>query len=70
MTVYVIDTNVVSDITAPVPNPAVLAKLVTHRQDTLCLCDAVDYEIRCGYLKTSATTRLSAYENTVKRQFQ
>lgn len=70
MTVYVIDTNVISDIAAPMPKPAVLANLAKHRQDTLCLCEAVDYEIRRGYLKTGASGKLRAYENQVKRQFQ
>lgn len=70
MTVYVMDTNVVSDIAAPKPSPAVLTHLVKHRQDILCLCDAVDYEIRRGYLKTAAATKLKAYETKVKRQFQ
>jgi len=70
MTVYVMDTNVVSDIAAPKPLSTVLANLAKHRQDTLCLCEAVDYEIRRGYLKTSATTKLRAYETKVKRQFQ
>jgi len=70
MTVYVMDTNVVSDIAAPKLISTVLANLAKHRQDTLCLCAAVDYEIRRGYLKTSATTKLRAYENKVKRQFQ
>lgn len=69
MTVYVMDTNVFS-IVAPVPNPTVLANLARRRQDTLCVCEAVDYEIRRGYLKTNATTRLAAYESKVKQQFQ
>lgn len=70
MTVYVMDTNVFSDIVAPVPNPTVLANLAGHRQDTLCLCEAVDYEIRRGYPKANATSKLRAYENKVKQQFQ
>ncbi|MBL8155820.1 MAG: type II toxin-antitoxin system VapC family toxin [Anaerolineae bacterium] len=70
MTVYIIDTNVFSDIVAPVPNPTVLGNLARHRQDTLCRCEAVDYEIRRGYLKTNATTRLATYESKVKQQFQ
>jgi predicted nucleic acid-binding protein len=70
MTIYIIDTNVISDIVAPSANPPVLANLAKHRQDTLCLCEAVDYEIRRGYFKIGATSKLSAYENKVKRQFQ
>lgn len=70
MTVYIIDTNVISDIAAPTPNQIVLEHFVRHRYDTLCLCEAVDYEIERGYLKTGATTRLRAYENKVRQQFQ
>jgi predicted nucleic acid-binding protein len=70
MTIYVMDTNIVSDLAAPIPKPEVLANFAKHRQDTLCLCEAVDYEIRRGYLKSSATSKLKAYENKVKRQFQ
>lgn len=70
MTLYVMDTNVVSDIAAPIPNKEVLGNLLKHRQDTLCLCEAVDYEIRRGYLKVGATSKLDIYENKVKRQFQ
>jgi predicted nucleic acid-binding protein len=70
MTLYVVDTNVFSDLAAPEPNRTVLANLARHRQDTLCLCEAVDYEIRRGYLKVSAASRLNAYETKVKQQFQ
>lgn len=70
MTIYVLDTNVVSDIAAPVPKPAVIANLVQHRQDTLCLCEVVDCEIRRGYLKTATISKLNTYENKVKQQFQ
>lgn len=70
MSVYVMDTNVISDIAAPIPKPIVLANLAKHQQDTLCLCEAVDYEIRRGYFKTAATSKLRAYENKVKQQFQ
>ncbi|MCU0499525.1 MAG: hypothetical protein MUF87_19420 [Anaerolineae bacterium] len=30
----------------------------------------MDYEIRRGYFKTSATNKLSTYENKIKQQFQ
>ncbi len=70
MTVFVLDTNVISDIVAPAPNPNVLAQLASHQLDTLCLCEAVDYEVRLGYLKTRAMTRLSAYQQLIKPQFQ
>ncbi len=70
MSIYVLDTNVLSDVAAPEPNQTVLHHLAGHRQDILCLCEAVDYEIRRGYLKTGATSKLSAYENKVRRQFQ
>jgi tRNA(fMet)-specific endonuclease VapC len=70
MSVFVLDTNVISDLVAPIPNVNVLAKIVAHRQDTLCLCEAVDYEVRRGFLKTGATGRLRVYEQTIKPQFQ
>jgi predicted nucleic acid-binding protein len=70
VTIYVIDTNVISDLAAPAPKSNVLANLARHVHNTLCLCEAVDYEIRRGYLKVGAVSRLAAYESTVKRQFQ
>jgi predicted nucleic acid-binding protein len=70
VTIYMINTNVISDLAAPVPKSTVLANLAKHVDDTLCLCEAVDYEIRRGYLKAGALSRLGAYEYTVKRQFQ
>lgn len=70
MTIYVIDTNVISDLAAPAPKSTVFANLARHIRDTLCLCEAVDYEIRRGYLKTGALSKLAVYEHTVKRQFQ
>src|SRR5690606_5599591 len=39
-------------------------------QDTLCLCEAVDYEVRRGYLRTNATTKLSLYAQRIRPQFQ
>lgn len=70
MTVFVLDTNVISDIVSPKPNAEVIANIAAHRQHTLCLCEAVDYEVRRGYLKTGATAKLSVYEQKIKPQFQ
>lgn len=70
MTVFVLDTNVISDIVAPQPNTTVLNQLSKNRQHTLCLCEAVDYEVRRGYLKAGASTRLRVYEERIKPQFQ
>lgn len=70
MTVFVLDTNVISDIVAPTPNATVLARLAANRTHTLCLCEPVDYEIRRGYLKRNATTRLKIYESRIRPQFQ
>lgn len=70
MTVYVVDTNLISDIAAPTPKANVLNNMTAHRQDTVCLCEAVDYEVRRGYLRIGATTRLQAYERVIKPQFQ
>ena len=58
MTIFVLDTNVIADIVAPKPNAAVIRQIAVQRQHTLCLCEAVDYEVRRGYLKTNASTRL------------
>ena len=70
MTVFVLDTNVLSDIIAPTPIQNVIAKIAAHRQDTICLCEAVEYEVRRGYLKTSATGKLKIYEERINPQFQ
>jgi predicted nucleic acid-binding protein len=70
MTVFVLDTNVLADIAAPTPPAAVLAKFLYRQRDALCLCEAVDYEIRRSYLKTRAVTRLKAYEEELKPQFE
>ena len=58
MTIFVLDTNVISDMVSPKPNAAVVANLAAHREQTLCLCEAVDYEVRRGYLKTGAIEHL------------
>jgi len=70
MTVFVLDTNVISDIVAPQPNTTVLNQISKNRQHTLCLCEPVDYEVRRGYLKAGASTRLRVYEERIKPQFQ
>jgi len=70
MMVFVLDTNVISDMVAPKPNPDVLRQLAAQRQQAICLCEAVDYEVRRGYLKSKATTRLRVYEERIKPQFQ
>lgn len=70
MTLFVLDTNVISDMVSPKPNTEVIANIAAHRQHTLCLCEAVDYEVRRGYLKIGATAKLSVYEQKIKPQFQ
>jgi predicted nucleic acid-binding protein len=70
MSIFVLDTNVISDIVGPKPNTTVLANIAAHHQDTLCLCEAVDYEIRRGYLKTGAVAKLRLYEQGIMPQFQ
>jgi predicted nucleic acid-binding protein len=42
MTIFILDTNVISDIAMPTRNPAVLTRLTAHQPDILCLCEAVD----------------------------
>lgn len=70
MSVFVLDTNVISDIVAPQPNVNVLKHLSQHQQHTLCLCEAIDYEVRRGYIKVGASTRLRIYEERIRNQFQ
>jgi predicted nucleic acid-binding protein len=70
MTVFVLDTNVISDMVSPNPNVTVVNQIAAHRQHTICLCEAVDYEVRRGYLKTGATAKLRVYEERIKSQFQ
>ncbi len=70
MTVFVLDTNVISDMMAPTPVQNVIANIDFHRQDTICICEAVDYEIRRGFLKANATGRLRSFEQRIKPQFQ
>jgi predicted nucleic acid-binding protein len=70
MTIYVLDTNVISDLVAPLPRPSVLAKLALVQHDTLCLCEAVEYEVRRGYLKTNATSKIKTFEERVKTQLK
>lgn len=70
MTVFVLDTNVISDMVSPNPNVTVVNQIAAHRQHTICLCEAVDYEVRRGYLKTGATAKLRVYEERIKLQFQ
>ena len=68
--VFVLDTNVISDITNPEPNSNVLLHMNINQSSVLCLCQPVDYEIRRGYLKKGATRRLSVYNRQIKKQFR
>jgi hypothetical protein len=68
--IFILDTNVISDIVRPKPNPEILAQIAAHGHDTLCLCEPVDYEVRRGYLKTNAVTRLNIYEQQIKPEFE
>lgn len=70
MTVFVLDTNVISDIVRPAPNLTVVNHLEAHTEHILCLCEPVDYEVRRGYLKSDATTQLRIYEAHIRPQFQ
>ena len=70
MTIFVLDTNVISDLVAPAPLQKIIANVDAHRQHTICICAAVDYEIRRGYLKNNASGRLRIYEQQIKPQFQ
>lgn len=70
MTIFVLDTNVISDIVSPTPNLAVVDQIAAHRQHTICLCEAVDYEVRRGYLKAGVTAKLRIYEERIRPQFQ
>jgi len=71
MTIFILDTNVISDIVAPTPRNEVLHQIDMHRQqDIRCICEAVDYEVRRGYLKAKATSKLRIYEQRIKPQFQ
>jgi predicted nucleic acid-binding protein len=69
MTIFVLDTNVISDIAAPKPDANVVSNLALHRHDALYLCRAVDYEIRRGLLKNNAIVQLTRYEQSIKPWF-
>ncbi len=69
MPVFVLDTNVISDIAAPKPDVHVMSNLALYQQDALYLCSAVDYEVRRGLLKNNAIVQLTRYEQSIKPQF-
>ncbi len=68
MTNFVLDTNVISDLVNPRPRVEVLENLQLHEPDILYLCEPVDYEIRRGFIRRGATTRLKVYEQGIKKE--
>jgi len=68
VSVYVLDSNVISDMLLPRPIAAVLQQLTEHRQDTLCLCAPIEYEARRGNYKVNATAKLRNFEQLIKPQ--
>jgi predicted nucleic acid-binding protein len=67
---YVLDTNVISDIVNTKPNANVIAHLAANFRHDLYLCVPVDYEIRRGYIRRSATRKLQIYQTQIMPRFQ
>ena len=63
--IYVLDTNLISDISKL--NPFVLNHLQIARinKDTLYVCRPVYYELLRGHLRTNATTQLATLEKSI-----
>jgi predicted nucleic acid-binding protein len=59
-TVYVIDTNIISAL-RPGRNPALFRRLVQHRDQTLCLCEPVIFEVERGYEHRQAERQLAHF---------
>lgn len=59
--VYVLDTNIISKL-RPGRNPALWTKLETHKNDTLCLCEPVIFEVERGYHHSRATRQLKTFQ--------
>ena len=68
--IYLLDTNVIADITNPVPNQTVLLHLRNHRQNnTICLCEPVIYEVERGWKHRRAEKKLQQFRQQVFPQF-
>lgn len=65
--VYIFDTNAISAMIEE--DAAIVMKLRAIQLDTLVLCQPVDYEIRRGFLKNNAVSRLNSYETRIKPLF-
>lgn len=58
--VYVLDTNIISQL-RPGQNPTLWAQMETHKDDTLCLCEPVIFEVERGYHHRQATRQLMTF---------
>ena len=66
--VYVLDTNIVSQL-RPGRNPKLWAQMAGHRNDNLCLCEPVIFEVERGYHHSRATRQLRTFHEILIPQF-
>ena len=67
--IYVFDTNAVTDLMRA--HPGMVARVRAHqRDDILCLCQPVDYEIQRGLLWKTAAAQQQRYQSQIKSQFE
>lgn len=62
---YVLDTNVISDLTKN--HPTVSKNVSLHRGDTIYLCQPAEYEIRRGLIWKNAPRKLHLLEQLKQR---
>ena len=60
-----LDTNVISEIYRPLPNPAAMAWVNSQRRDTLYLCAPVLAELRFGVAKLVRSQRRDRLTDTI-----
>jgi predicted nucleic acid-binding protein len=62
--VYVFDTNIVSALN-PSKNPALYHRFQKHRDETLCLCEPIIFEVERGLEHTQSQQRLVEFRTNV-----
>ncbi len=58
--VYVFDTNIISAL-RPRKNPGLFRRVIQHKDDILCLCEPVIFEVERGYEHKQALRQLKHF---------
>lgn len=66
---FLLDTNIIADLSNPVPNPTVAGHLRNNSQQTICLCTPVIYEVERGWEYRQAQAKLHDFRQNIIPRF-